>query len=60
MSLHHEKELVKDNKGKESFLENYPYLKDYQDVFPKELPRLPPKKTIRFFYRLGAMSRANI
>ena len=27
---------------KESFEEKYPYLKNYQDVFPEELPRLPP------------------
>ena len=33
---------------KESFEEKYPYLKDYQDVFPDELPGLPPSRAFDF------------
>ena len=29
---------------KESFEEKYPYLKNYQNVFPKEIPGLPPSR----------------
>ena len=47
---------------RESFEENYPYLKDYQDVFPEELPGLPPTRAFDFSidFVLGAkpISRA--
>lgn len=35
-------------KLKESFEEKYPYLKNYQDVFPEELPGLPPSQAFDF------------
>ena len=35
-------------KLKESFEEKYLYLKNYQDVFPEELPGLPPSKVFDF------------
>ena len=35
-------------KLKESFEEKYPYLKNYQDAFPEELPGLPPSRAFDF------------
>lgn len=35
-------------KLKESFEEKYPYLKNYQDVFPEELLGLPPSRSFDF------------
>ena len=35
-------------KLKESFEEKYPYLKNYQDVFPEELLRQPPSRAFNF------------
>ena len=29
-------------------LEDYPILKEFRDVFPNEIPRLPPKRDIDF------------
>ena len=30
------------------WLEDYPVLQEFRDVFPEEIPRLPPKKDIDF------------
>ena len=49
-------------KLKESFEEKYPYLKNYQDLFPDELPGLPPSRafdfTIDLIPRAEPISRA--
>ena len=49
-------------KFKESFEKKYPYLKTYQDVFPEELPGLPPSQAFDFTIDLilgeEAISRA--
>lgn len=33
---------------KENSFEAYPYLHDFRDVFPKDLPGLPPKRVFNF------------
>ena len=33
-------------------LEDYPVLKEFKDVFPDEIPRLPPKRDIDFTIEL--------
>ena len=37
----------KDNENKLK-IEDIPILKDFKDVFPKEVPKLPPKRDIEF------------
>lgn len=34
-------------------LDNYSFLEDYQDVFPEELPRFPPKRIFDFYIDLA-------
>ena len=40
--------------------EEVPIVKDYPDVFPDELPGMPPDRDIEFFYRAIARHRTNI
>ena len=37
---------------KDEKLDDIPNVRDYPDVFPKELPRLPPKKEVEFTIEL--------
>ena len=40
--------------------EEVPVVKDYPDVFPEELPRMPPDRDIEFLDRAIARHRTNI
>ena len=40
--------------------EEVPVVKDSTDVFPEELPGMPPDRDIEFFYRAVARHRTNI
>ncbi|XP_059068640.1 uncharacterized protein LOC131859116 [Cryptomeria japonica] len=48
----HEKEFGEVEEPEEPFDVKYPYLLDFQDVFPKELPDLPPKRIFDFSIEL--------
>ena len=39
-------------KDKTAMLENIPIVQEFQDVFPKEIPGLPPKRDIDFTIEL--------
>lgn len=43
-SYHHGEGSSESGNPKESFEERYPYVQNYQNMFPKELPRLPPRR----------------
>lgn len=36
----------------ETYFQQYPLLMKYKDVFPKELPRMPPTKKLKFLIDL--------
>lgn len=38
------------SKDKTTSLNNIPVIQEFADVFPKEIPRLPPKIDIDFYY----------
>jgi hypothetical protein len=40
------------NEGKGPSLDQYPVLSEFKDVFPKELPGLPPKRELDFTIEL--------
>lgn len=40
------------SKDKTTTLENIPVIQEFADVFPEEIPRLPPKKDIDFTIEL--------
>ncbi|KAJ9539281.1 hypothetical protein OSB04_032014 [Centaurea solstitialis] len=39
---------VVDKEGKEKQIQNFPVVRDYPEVFPEELPGLPPHKQVEF------------
>ena len=43
---------VVDVRGKEKTLENLPIVNKFPDVFPDELPRIPPSRAIDFVIEL--------
>ena len=43
-------------KTEEELLEAIPVIREFKEIFPKEIPHLPPKREIDFFYRFGAGS----
>ena len=51
---------MKDVKVKRARLKDTPMVNEFIDVFPEELPGLPPEREIKFLYRFSAWHITNI